>query len=124
MNQLQEKEGRTFCQSWWQIVSSLLECQWKLVERQYRVSLQLLEGAWRAAPGTGGRPALPAVTTSPNAARLPSLEQFAVERVRHGLAPPKEVYETPYRERIDWSQFPGWARPIDPELFQGCGHEG
>jgi len=52
------------------------------------------------------------------------LERQAAERARRGLAPPKEIYETPYRQRIDWSAFPDWARPTDPEVFQGCSHEG
>jgi hypothetical protein len=52
------------------------------------------------------------------------LEHQASERVRQGLAPPKEIYDVPYRDRIDWSKFPEWARPTDPEVFQNCGHEG
>jgi hypothetical protein len=52
------------------------------------------------------------------------LERKASERVRQGLAPPKEIYDAPYRDRIDWSQFPEWAKPTDPEVFHDCGHEG
>jgi hypothetical protein len=52
------------------------------------------------------------------------LERLAAGRVQRGLAPPKEIYELPYRDLIDWSWFPGWARPSDPEQFQGCAHEG
>jgi len=41
-----------------------------------------------------------------------------------GLAPPPEIYQVPYRNQIDWSKFPEWARPSDPDLFEGCSHEG
>ena len=34
------------------------------------------------------------------------------------------IYQMPYRNRIDWSEFPDWARPSDPEMFEGTGHEG
>jgi hypothetical protein len=44
--------------------------------------------------------------------------------MRQGLAPPREVYEVQNRGRIDWTTAPDWARPADPELFEGCGHEG
>jgi hypothetical protein len=59
--------------------------------------------------------------TPSEAERLVALAQ---ERMRRGLAPPREIYRTPYRERIDWSLFPDWARPNDPELYEGCSHEG
>jgi hypothetical protein len=48
----------------------------------------------------------------------------ALARTKKGLAPPRECYQVPYRDRIDWSKFPDWARPCDPELFEGCTHEG
>jgi hypothetical protein len=41
-----------------------------------------------------------------------------------GFAPPREVYLAPYRNQIDWTQFPDWARPSDPDLFEDCSHEG
>ncbi len=53
-----------------------------------------------------------------------SLEKLARERVKEGLAPPPEIYLSPTREQIDWLQFPLWARPSDPELFEGSAHEG
>ena len=52
------------------------------------------------------------------------LGRLAAERMGKGLAPPREIYQTPYRNQIDWSKFPDWARPTDPELFEGSGHEG
>lgn len=61
-----------------------------------------------------------------SAAGSPS-QQLAEEvrrRLSRGLAPPREAYLVHNRRMIDWSQAPEWARPIDPELFDGCGHEG
>jgi len=52
------------------------------------------------------------------------LVKLAVERIGKGLAPPREIYQTPYRNQIDWSRFPDWARPTDPEMFEGSSHEG
>jgi hypothetical protein len=52
------------------------------------------------------------------------LMQLALERTSKGLSPPKQIYEVPYRNRIDWSRFPEWARPSDPEMFEGSCHEG
>ncbi len=54
-------------------------------------------------------------------------EQLVVqvqERLARGLAPPAEAYQIQNRTKIDWSLAPSWARPIDPEIFDGCGHEG
>jgi hypothetical protein len=52
------------------------------------------------------------------------LERRATELANKGLPPPKEIYEVQNRSRIDWSKFPEWARPVDPEVFEGCAHEG
>jgi hypothetical protein len=53
-----------------------------------------------------------------------ALIKLAEQRMRGGLAPPPEIYRIEYRRRIDWLKFPDWARPVDPELFDGCCHEG
>jgi hypothetical protein len=53
-----------------------------------------------------------------------SLIRFAEQRIRQGLAPPPEIYRVEYRQRIDWLKFPDWARPVDPQVFEGCCHEG
>ena len=53
-----------------------------------------------------------------------ALFEVALDRLRRGLAPPAEIYRVKNREQIDWSVFPGWARPTDPEVFDGCCHEG
>jgi hypothetical protein len=55
---------------------------------------------------------------------LERLERLAVERTSRGLAPPREIYLAPYRSRINWARFPEWARPSDPEMFEGTAHEG
>jgi len=55
---------------------------------------------------------------------MKDLNELAAARVRRGLAPPREIYEVQNRNDIDWSVLPEWARPADPELFEGCAHEG
>ena len=54
----------------------------------------------------------------------PELVRRARERMKLGLAPPREIYLAPHRDRIDWGEFPDWARPSDPEAFGGNPHEG
>ena len=46
------------------------------------------------------------------------------ERISRGLAPPREIYQVQNRDKVDWSRVPEWARPVDPDMFEGCGHEG
>jgi hypothetical protein len=83
--------------------------QWRMLDAQYKTGIELL-GA------VAGEPA--------GLSALETLEQYALERARKGLAPPREVYNAQNRSRIDWSRFPEWAKPIDPELFEGSAHEG
>jgi hypothetical protein len=52
------------------------------------------------------------------------LTEVAIARMNQGFAPPAEVYQIQYRSRINWNDFPDWARPINPEAFDGCCHEG
>jgi hypothetical protein len=61
---------------------------------------------------------------TPGASKTQDIIRRATERMSQGLAPPREVYLAPYRNQIDWSRFPDWARPSDPEMFEGSGHEG
>ena len=61
-------------------------------------------------------------TTAAQAAS--SLEERGRQRTRQGLAPPRELYDIRNRDRVDWSTLPEWARPSDPDLFEGCAHEG
>jgi hypothetical protein len=110
----QSTAAPTVCRQWSEAVASLLTEPWRLFETQYESGMRIVETMWGAfaqgPPGAGDD--------------LRRLERVSAERVRKGLAPPPEVYRAPYRTRIDWSQFPDWARPTDPELFEGCGHEG
>jgi hypothetical protein len=123
MNRLQEPDVRILCRSWWQMLASLLDCQWKLFADQFQTGLKVMDRVYckRANPDVyfGEQ----RETMSQNVNRFQVLERQAAERIRQGLAPPKEIYETPYRERIDWSKFPEWAKPGDPEVFEGA-HEG
>jgi len=52
-----------------------------------------------------------------------TLEQVAMKRLNSGYAPPREIYDVRNRDQIDWSKVPDWAKPVDPELFEGA-HEG
>jgi hypothetical protein len=96
---------------WWaRAVANLVWNQWRVLDAQYAAGIDLLDAA------AGGR-----ADTAP---KKQTLEQYALERVGKGLAPPREVYQAQNRGRIDWSRFPDWARPIDPEVFEGSAHEG
>ncbi len=52
------------------------------------------------------------------------LTERALVCIAQGFAPPREVYLVQNRTHIDWSRFPTWARPVNPEMFDGCCHEG
>ncbi len=103
---------------WLQAVQALLAFQWKLLEVQCQAGVNVLEGAFRSVANCSSqeKPALPD--------DLAQLEQLAAARISQGFAPPREIYQLPYRNRIDWARFPEWARPSDPELFEGSAHEG
>lgn len=60
----------------------------------------------------------------PTAPEIAELSRRVHERLSQGLAPPREAYLAPHRSLIDWTDVPEWARPIDPEIFEGCSHEG
>jgi hypothetical protein len=110
--------------SWSQSMTDLLTWQWRLFEIPYQASLKMAEAALRISgkskPTSGDRSNAVASRTHD----VHALEAQALECARCGRALPREVYRVPYRDRIDWSRFPGWARPIDPEVFEGSGHEG
>jgi hypothetical protein len=94
-------------QSWSRTVTSMVWGQWLLLDTGFQATQTVLAAATPVGKiGTEG------------------LVAEALERTKRGLAPPREVYLTPYRDQIDWAQFPDWARPIDPDLFEGCSHEG
>jgi hypothetical protein len=98
-------------QSWSRAMTSLVWGHWLMVNTGIQTTQTLL------------------ATAVPDAPRAPPTKTAGVvalasARLKQGLAPPREAYQAPYRNQIDWSQFPDWARPCDPELFEGCGHEG
>jgi hypothetical protein len=94
---------------WWsRAITNLMWRQWRLLDAQYGAGIDLLC----------------AVAGHPRASEPETLEQYALERARKGLPPPREIYNVQNRNRIDWSRFPEWARPSDPEVFEGCAHEG
>jgi hypothetical protein len=117
---------QTFFKHWFSAAKTLLACQWKLFEVQYQAGLKITEAALGGAPADKpsariapvARPVVP-----PAAVDVRQLERRAAECISLGLPPPKDIYKAPYRSQIDWEKFPNWARPSDPELFEGS-HEG
>jgi hypothetical protein len=109
---------QTFYKHWLSAASILLACQWKLFDAQFQAGLKFMEAALGGAPERG--PGIRPTTTD----EVRELQRLAAERVSQGLAPPREIYQAPYRSQIDWGKLPEWARPSDPELFGGSGHEG
>jgi len=100
---------REVCEYWSRAVTSLVRNHWKLLDTQYGAGIQLLGAVAGESAASSG---------------LETLEQYALERASKGLPPPREVYDAQNRNRINWSRFPEWARPIDPEVFEGSAHEG
>jgi len=96
--------------SWSRTVTSMLWGQWVMLDTGFQATQMVLA---RAAPVAGA-----------GANGIEQLVALALERAKNGLAPPREVYLAPCRDRIDWAAFPAWARPSDPEVFDGCAHEG
>ena len=127
----QTKPGyRTVCEGWSRAVTEALRYQWWLFDVQYRAGIKWLEtlvpvrerpvaAATQDVAGSVDEACFPA---SPY--ELKALEQRALECARRGVALPRAVYDIRNRRRIDWSQFPEWARPVDPEVFTGSAHEG
>jgi hypothetical protein len=123
MNDPQPTKPQTVYEYWSQTVMDVLAWQMEFVETQRQVGHMLVEAALQparaSAPVAGPSAGKPSI-----ADELQRLEALAIERVRKGLALPRDLYSVPYRNRVDWSRFPEWARPIDPELFEDSGHEG
>jgi hypothetical protein len=110
---------QTVYEGWSQAMTEALRYQWWILHLQQRAGETFLKSL---APAFA---AWAAVRSSPGAINeLTELERRARECARVGKALPREVYDIRNRGRIDWSAFPDWARPVDPEVFAGCGHEG
>ncbi len=120
MTELAETEASTIWVVWSQMVTAMLEHQLKLINAHWQVCVDAAERMLQLPATRGSGPPRRTAT----AEELKQLEDLVAERIKCGLAPPREAYELPYRDRIDWAAFPEWARPCDPELFQGCSHEG
>jgi hypothetical protein len=102
-----------FQQNMSQAITSLVWGQWMLLDTGLRTTQAVLESAApvpAAVPEAGGE--------------SNDVIGRAEKRMRQGLAPPREVYDAGNRDRIDWTRYPDWARPCNPELFEGSGHEG
>jgi hypothetical protein len=110
---------------WWsRTLAGVVRNHWELLDAQYQVGIGVLK-AFR-----GGSPVqepefeqVKEVTMPGTSDEKATLERRSLERLRQGLAPPREVYEVQNRGRFDWSSLPDWARPSDPELYEGA-HEG
>jgi hypothetical protein len=115
---------RTESPSWSQTVTRIVAWQLNLLETHYRTGFDVVEASLGLFRDTKD----PAVWRNDPEKRsrddIQKLEALALEHVQKGIAPPKEIYRVPFRDRIDWAKFPAWARPIDPEMFEGAGHEG
>jgi hypothetical protein len=112
-----ELEG--LCQSWTHAVTSVVQGQWLMLDSGLQATQTLLASA---APASKQIAVPVAEGTAPG--KPDSLVAEALERVHKGFAPPREIYLAPRRDRIDWAELPDWARPCNPDLFEGCSHEG
>jgi hypothetical protein len=110
---------------WWSgALTRVVRSQWELLEAQYRFGIGVLDALREAPAGQEPEAEWTRRVAMPDTTRnTESLECQAVERLRKGLAPPREIYEVQNRGRLDWSSVPDWARPSDPDLFEGA-HEG
>jgi hypothetical protein len=104
-------------ESWSHTVTSLVRGQWMLLDTS-------LQAAQTFLASTATRPVAHRRTIEAAGYGPEELINLAVQRMRQGLAPPRQIYQAPYRNQIDWLQFPQWVRPIDPEMFEGTSHEG
>jgi hypothetical protein len=112
---------KTVGRYWSRTLTGAIRCQWNLLDSGLKAVQAVLEPP-AVIPTAEGVP--PRRATKAAGTGVEELIRLALERTRQGLSPPKQIYEAPYRDRIDWSKFPDWARPSDPELFEGSCHEG
>lgn len=102
---------------WSRTLLSALQSQWIMLETSLLTARTVLRSA------TPARTRDVPVSRASNAGAQ-DLIGIAVQRMKNGLAPPREIYLAPFRNLIDWSSFPDWARPSDPEMYEGTSHEG
>jgi hypothetical protein len=111
----------TQCLSGYECLSRALMDIWR---RQYdwlRTQRQIGMRMWTAMTPLATSTVPP---KSQSAGEAENIEKQATERMQKGLAPPREIYDVQNRGRIDWASAPEWARPSDPDSFEGCSHEG
>jgi hypothetical protein len=111
---------------WARAMVNMAWTQWGFLTAGLRFANRMMQPPWATPAGAGPPPSRPAEAGAPRVSGGGEdlLTRLAAERLAAGLAPPPEIYQVPYRNQIDWSQFPEWARPSDPDLYEGCGHEG
>src|SRR4051794_6624637 len=103
---------------WSQALADMLASQLRLLKAPYDMGCEIIEESLRQR------------TCAKEGHRGPVCDEFRVikalprKRGKRGLSLPAMIYRSPYRDRVDWASFPPWARPVDPEMFQECGHEG
>ncbi len=118
MNQQMWEESWKLCQDWTEQMTRAMFLPWQIYLGSWEQGVRNLAFSKSSTlPEKKG--------TLPLKHRTPKeVEKVARERIEKGYAPPAEIYLSPIREQIDWSNFPLWARPSDPELFEGSAHEG
>jgi len=105
-------------------VADVTKEQWKFLAAQSQFGLSLWHVMLGDSQPVASSTAPPGGVAEPARERPPaSLDQVVAERVKEGLAPPREIYDIRNRGRINWSNVPDWAKPVDPEVFEGA-HEG
>jgi hypothetical protein len=112
------------CQFLSEAVTDVTRNQWRVLAAQSQFGITVWHAMLGVSPpgGPSGRQKGEVVEPG-SASTAGSLERIAIERLKSGLAPPREIYDVKNRGRIDWSLVPDWAKPVDPEQFEG-GHEG
>ncbi|MFV2068134.1 MAG: hypothetical protein ACC645_14260 [Pirellulales bacterium] len=134
MSRFHEWFGRTLI--------DLVASQQAFLSAQFGMAMRVLEVGGASVPGSAPRtvrartPHLRPTSgqgelgradkTSPQAEsdRISAMVVEAQARMRNGFPPPREIYQVQNRGKIDWTVFPDWARPVSPELYDGCSHEG
>jgi hypothetical protein len=91
------------------------QCEWLRLQQQLGMRM------WTAMTPLAPPSDSAAVPVAKNGGALESKTRARLEK---GLAPPREIYDVQNRGRIDWTRVPEWAQPADPDMFEGCAHEG
>jgi hypothetical protein len=132
MSELMTTGLRNVCHDVSQAMTEALDYQWRLFDLQYQTGMKLLDrflvrgaGPPVDKPPARRKPAAESEASFPSSPHeLRDIERRALDCARRGAPLPRAVYDVRNRRRIDWSLFPEWARPVDPEAFTGTAHEG